>query len=178
MNEALKNPSAVAQKLRREAIERINKPIQAARDSSSQTGNQDSGPEATAKSGASDGSPGYIAADGTYVPNRVALKTRVANSLLSLGMVVYGLWGVYRDDLIVPISKRTTSHFHSISAWIMYAAILCGSVHLMAVVIDHYDRRNNEHLYQRLGELSGKIGWLLFGIAFIVGLTHHQISLR
>jgi hypothetical protein len=60
----------------------------------------------------------------------------------------------------------------------MYAAMLCASVHLAAVVMDHYDRRNNEDLYQRLGELSRKIGWVLFGVAFIVGLTHHQIEFR
>jgi hypothetical protein len=59
---------------------------------------------------------------------------------------------------------------------------VCGnamrSVHLAAVVMDHYDRRNNEHLYQRFGELSRKNGWVLFGFAFIVGFTHHQLEFR
>ncbi|MGB4063523.1 MAG: hypothetical protein WBK19_06845 [Azonexus sp.] len=178
MNEELQYPSDVAQKRRQEAIERINKDLKAVDDVPSNTGNQSSGTGVLTKSESSDGSPGYIAADGTYVPNRVALKTRIANCLLSLGMIAYGFWGIRRDDLIVPIAKRTASHFHSIAAWIMYAAMLCASVHLAAVVMDHYDRRNNEHIYQRLGELSRKIGWVLFGIAFIVGLTHHQIEFR
>ena len=178
MNEELQYPSQVAQKRRQEAIERINKDIKAAHDVSSQTGDKRSETDVLSRPESSEGSPGYIAADGTYVPNRVALKTRIANCLLSLGMVAYGFWGIRRDDLIVPIAKRTAPHFHSISAWIMYAAMLCASVHLAAVVIDHYDRRNNEHLYQRLGERSRKIGWVLFGMAFIVGLTHHQIELR
>lgn len=178
MNEEFQYPSDVAQKRRQEAIERINKDIKALHDEPPNTGDKSSETDMLSMHESSDGAPGYITADGTYVPNRVALKTRVANCLLSLGMVAYGFWGIRRDDLIVPIAKRTASHFHSISAWIMYAAMLCASVHLAAVVIDHYDRRNNEHLYQRLGELSRKIGWVLFGIAFIVGLTHHQIELR
>lgn len=178
MNVELQNPSDVAQKRRQEAIEQINKDLKTVHHVSSNTGDQSSGTDVLTKSVSSDGSPGYIAADGTYVPNRVALKTRIANCLLSLGMVAYGFWGIRRDDLIVPIAKRTSSHFHSISAWVMYAAMLCASVHLPAVVIDHYDRRNNEHLYLRLGQLSSKIGWVLFGIAFIVGLTHHQIEFR
>jgi len=178
MNEELQNPSDVAQKRRQEAIERINKDLKAVHDLPSNTGDQSSGADVLTKSESCDGSPGYIASDGTYVPNRVALKTRIANCLLLLGMVTYGFWGIRRDDLIVPVAKRTTPHFHSISAWIMYAAMLCASVHLAAVVMDHYDRRNNEHLYQRLGELSRKIGWVLFGVAFIVGLTHHQIEFR
>ncbi|MBT9519570.1 MAG: hypothetical protein IV101_01635 [Dechloromonas sp.] len=178
MNEELQYPSDVAQKRRQEAIERINKDLKAVDDVPSNTGNQSSGTGVLTKSESSDGSPGYIAADGTYVPNRVALKSRIANCQLSLGMIAYGFWGIRRDDLIVPIAKRTASHFHSIAAWIMYAAMLCASVHLAAVVMDHYDRRNNEHIYQRLGELSRKIGWVLFGIAFIVGLTHHQIEFR
>ena len=178
MNEELLNPSDVAQRRRQEAIERINMDLQAVHGVPSSPGEQSSGTDVLTKSKSADGSPGYIAADGTYVPNRVALKTRIVSCLLSLGIVAYGYWGIRRDDLIVPISKRTASHFHNVSAWIMYAAMLCASVHLAAVVIDHYDRRDNEHLYQRLGELSKKIGWGLFGIAFIVGLTHHQIDFR
>lgn len=177
MNEEL-NPSDIAQRRRQEAIERINKNLQPFHGVPSTAGDQSSEIDMLTKPEPFDGFYGYIAADGTYVPNRVALKTRITNCLLSLGIVAYGYWGISRDDLIVPISKRTASHFHDISAWIMYAAMLCASVHLVAVVIDHYDRRNNEHLYQRLGELSKKIGWGLFGIAFIVGLTHHQIDFR
>ena len=177
MNEEL-NPSDVAQKRRQEAIERINKDLQAPHGVPSTAGDQNSESDVLSKLELSDGLSGYIAADGTYVPNRVALKTRITNGLLSLGIVAYGYWGISRNDLIVPISKRTASHFHNFSAWILYAAMLCASVHLAAVVIDHYDHRNNEHLYQRVGELSKKMGWGLFGIAFIVGLTHHQIDFR
>jgi hypothetical protein len=60
----------------------------------------------------------------------------------------------------------------------MYVAMLFAAAHLAAVVVDHYDRRNNEPLYKRFGEISSRIGWVLFGIAFIVGLTHHQIDFR
>lgn len=178
MNEELLNPSDVAQRRRQEAIERINRDIQAVHGVPSTAGEQTSSTDLLAKSESTVGSPGYIAADGTYVPNRVALKTRIANCLLSLGIVAYGYWGIRRDDLIVPISKRMATHFHDVSAWVMSAAMLCASAHLAAVVVDHYDRRNNEHLYRRFGELSRKIGWVLFGIAFIVGLTHHQIDFR
>ena len=178
MNEELLNPSEVAQRRRQEAIERINKDLQAVPDMPSVAGEQSSRTDGVSKSESTGGCLGYIAADGTYVPNRIALKTRITNCLLSLGIVAYGYWGLRRDDLTVPISKRTASHFHNFSAWVMYAAMLCASVHLTAIVVDHYDRRNNEHLYQRVGNLSKKLGWGLFGIAFIVGFTHHQIDFR
>jgi hypothetical protein len=178
MNEEQLNPSDIAQMRRQQAIERINKDLKAARGVPSNADEQSFGADGLTKSKLSDGSPSYIAADGTYVPNRVALKARIVSCLLSLGIVAYGYWGISRDDLIVPIGKGKAPHFHDFSAWIMYVAMLFAAVHLAAVVVDHYDRRNNEHLYKRFGEISSRIGWVLFGIAFIVGLTHHQIDYR
>lgn len=178
MTEEIQNPSELAQRRRQQAIERLNQDFQAKRESSLDASDQGLGAEASREPKANEDIPGYIAADGTYVPNQIALRTRVGNGLLSLGIVAYGYWGVHRDDLIVPLGKRAASHFHDFSAWIMYAAMLCAAVHFASIVIDHYDRRNNEHLYQRIGELSKKLGWGLFGIAFIVGLLRHQIDFQ
>lgn len=168
MAEQFQSPSALAQRRRQQAIERLNQDYQAEHEQSL----------AATTSRGNDGIPGYIAADGRYVPNRIALKKRIVHSLLSLGIVAYGYWGVQRDDLVVPLSKRVTSHFHQLSAWIMYAAMLCAAVHCVSMVIDHYDRRNNEHLYLRIGDFSKSLAWWLFVIAFVVGLQRHQIDFR
>lgn len=172
------NPAEIAQKRRQEAIDRINKDIQSGSAGSSIADPQNAADGGLISPQMADGAPGYITPDGTYVPNRIAFKTRIANGLLSLGIIAYGYWGLQRDDLAVPISKRTASHFHGVSAWITYAAMLCASAHLVAIVIDHYDRRNNEHHYQRFGELSKAIGWGLFAVAIIMGFARHQIDFR
>ena len=178
MTEAHRNPSALALRRRQEAIDRLNQDFQTARTSAMAPDNQGMAVSASTGSGASEDSPGYIADDGRYVPNRIALKKRVGHGLLSLGIVAYGYWGVQHDDLVVPLGKRMAPHFHQLSAWIMYAAMLCAAVHCASIVIDHYDRRHNEATYQRIGEYSKRLGWGLFGLAFLVGLLHQQIDFR
>lgn len=178
MNQEIEQPSELALRRRQQAIERLNQDFQAVRETSRGTNAQGAALKASSGHWASEDSPGYIADDGRYVPNRVALKRRIGHGLLSLGIVVYGYWGVQRDDLAVPLGKRVASHFHQMSAWIMYAAMLCAAVHCVSIVIDHYDHRHNEDTYQRVGERSKQLGWGLFGLAFVVGLLRHQVDFR
>jgi uncharacterized membrane protein YidH (DUF202 family) len=50
---------------------------------------------------------------------------------------------------------------------------------LISVVIDHYDRKNNEPVYRQLENRTGKLGWLLAGLATgcqIAGIQFPQPS--
>lgn len=166
----------IAQKRRQEAIERINSELYQSPQASS-IPVEDISAKVRIASPDLIGAPGYIAPDGTYVPNQIPVRTRILNSLMSLGMIVYGYIGIRLDDLFVP-GKRGGIHLHSVSAWVMYAAMLCASAHLAAVVIDHYDRRNNERYYQQFGRLSQWVGWTLFVLSLVAGLTVRQMNSR
>lgn len=76
----------------------------------------------------------------------------------------HGLYGVLRDDVIIP-TKRGVFHLHGLPGWVMALAMFCGAVVLIAAVIDHYDRRDNEGAYKRFGKLTARAGWLLTGVA-------------
>ncbi len=160
---------ARARQRRDEAIARINADIRPV------PGQQAGETPLPKKPAVDQGSPGYIDADGCYVPNRVAARTRFWNSLFSGVLIVYGLFGLWRDDLYVP-GKRGGMHFHSLSAWVMYGAMLFGAAHLAAVVVDHYDRRDNEVRYQSFGEFSKIAGWTLFVLAMGLGLYLRQVD--
>lgn len=99
-----------------------------------------------------------------YVHNQVPLKTRVFRLLGSLGLIAYGILGVVIDDIVIP-GKRTAFHLHGLPAWLMALAMACAAIWLLALVIDHYDRRNNEAIYRAIEEWARKLGWILAGLA-------------
>ncbi len=102
--------------------------------------------------------------DKDYTPNQIPLQTRILRTLGSVALLAYGILGVVIDDLVIP-GKRSSMHLHGLSAWLMALAIACAAVTLFAVVVDHYDRRNNESVYRRLERWAGKLGWVLAGLA-------------
>jgi len=53
----------------------------------------------------------------------------------------------------------------------MYAAFVCACIVMLSVVIDHYDKRDNEHKYQAIGRFFEYSGWGLFAIALITAVA-------
>jgi hypothetical protein len=76
-------------------------------------------------------------------------------------MFAYGTYGEWTIDLLVP--GRHRMHLHGASAWLMYATIVCSCIAMVSIVVDHYDRRNNENRYS---EFSGTV----MGVGFWLGL--------
>lgn len=103
-------------------------------------------------------------------PNNVPLSTRVINTLGSFALLAWGSYGLYQGDIPMPARKGEVAHFTGLATWILYGAILCAVVNLMAEVVDHYDRRNNELLYAHIAAATQWIGWALFIVASIRGL--------
>lgn len=119
-----------------------------------------------------------LPSDKDYTPNQIPLTTRILRTLGSVALLAYGILGVVIDDLVIP-GKRNSMHLHGLNAWLMALGIACAAVTLLAVVVDHYDRRNNESVYRRLESWAGKLGWVLAGLATggeIAGIHYPQPS--
>lgn len=107
-----------------------------------------------------------------YQPNFFSLPERLTNFLLAAALIAYATFGVYIDDLYIPTSRRRGMHLQSASAWLMCLAIVCAAAVLFALVVDHYDRRNNEHHYERFKKGASMAGWGFFCVA----LFWHVVS--
>lgn len=55
----------------------------------------------------------------------------------------------------------------------MYGALLCSVAYLVSVVIDHYDKRDNETDYKFFAEYARKSGWVLFFAALVLSVVKH-----
>lgn len=104
----------------------------------------------------------------SFVPNSFSLGERAMNTLLALALLAYGAYGLLVDDLYLPGRRsRPGVHLHGTPAWIMYGAFICAAAVLLALVIDHYDRRNNEHHYETFKLLASRAGWSFFIVALL-----------
>lgn len=105
--------------------------------------------------------------DGNYVPNSISVTDRLFNLVLALVLIVYGSYGVYKNQLYVPATRGDGTYLSGGAAWIMYAALLCGSVYLLTIIVDHYDKRDNEIKYYMFGNFVKLIGFVLAAVATI-----------
>lgn len=106
----------------------------------------------------------------SHTPNSIPFETRRFNILCALFLFVYGTIGLYLDDLYIPGKRGRGAHLHGVPAWIMYGALLCACLVLISEVIDHYDTRNNEHLYHRFAIFFKYLGWAFFAASWVVML--------
>ncbi|MGQ4661623.1 hypothetical protein [Lysobacter sp. F6437] len=78
------------------------------------------------------------------------------------------------QSLILPWQqcKRRGVHLHDVPAWIMYGAIICACTVLLSVVLDHYDRRNNEKHYRMFASIGEFLGWPFFAVSLLWGIVN------
>lgn len=90
-----------------------------------------------------------------YTPNEVPLRTRVINILLSLFFVGYSGYCLWTGQMYFPFINKVAPGrsmaitFQGIETWMMSAALLSATMFCVLSVADHYDKRRNEHAYQK-----------------------------
>ncbi len=107
---------------------------------------------------------------GLYTPNHIPVETRWIHLIISGGLILYAAIGLLVDDIYLPGKRRGGLHFHGISAWVMAFAFAMACCNLLSVIVDHYDRRNNETNYRLFAKVTSLLGILLFIAAAVVGL--------
>ena len=106
-----------------------------------------------------------------YIPNHIPATERWVYLGLSVFIIGWGAYGLWTDDLIVPISRRGDAiHLHGNSALIMFCAMAAAALNLLAIIIDHFDIRNNELTYRRVAFGTQVVSTVLFVVSICVRL--------
>lgn len=112
-------------------------------------------------------SPARIRDTKAHVPNRIPSGERWSSIVLSVLLLLYGGWGVGRDDLYVPGRRTNGVHLHGEPAWLLFAAMVCASLVMLSVVADHYDERDNERHYRTFATVFRWLGWALAALSLL-----------
>lgn len=114
----------------------------------------------------------------TYTPNHIPKSERIQHVIFSILLFAYGSYGVWVNDLYIPgkrslPGKRSRGiHLHDVPAWVMYGAMICACAVMLSVVVDHYDKRNNETNYRLFANVAKYFGWALFGLSLVLTIFY------
>jgi hypothetical protein len=101
-------------------------------------------------------------------PNSVSLGERIFCVLVASVLLARGASGfLYARLEVSPPRQRTALLLQGGPAWLMAAAMVIGACVLLSVVIDHYDRRNNERVYRIFRRVSVALGLCLIAASLV-----------
>ena len=103
-----------------------------------------------------------------YEPNHIPAFQRWFYGLGSLAILAYGMFGLWVDDIFLPGKRSKGMHFHGLEAWFLFGAIVCVAAGGFSVIVDHFDRRDNELNYRRFAKVTTFFGWSLFIISICI----------
>ena len=93
-----------------------------------------------------------------FTPNHIKWTTRLYYVIASVSLFSYGAYGIYINDLFLPARRGGGTHFHDTPAFVLFGAFICGCLYMISVVIDHYDKRDNEDRYHDFGVIMKYLG--------------------
>ena len=88
-----------------------------------------------------------------------------------MSLLIDRLYGVYNGEIYIPGKHRNGIQLYGKSICIMLLGLICGAIVFTSVVLDHYDRRDNEHKYYKFGSTAKYMGIGCYFLAIILGLT-------
>lgn len=108
-----------------------------------------------------------------YSPNHVSLDRRAAYLVVSALIIAYAVGSLMRNDFYIwlPLGRRSgpiEEHLHGAAAWLAAASAMSAAANLLSVVVDHYDKRNNEKNYRAVALWSFRLSVVLLIAALIV----------
>lgn len=109
----------------------------------------------------------------TYIPNYVSLDTRATFLVASALLIAYAVACIAGDDFLIWLPGRRielTIHLHGPSVWIACGAIASACLCMVSIVVDHYDRRDNEAKYKLFGKATLILAAALLAAAVLMDL--------
>jgi hypothetical protein len=110
-----------------------------------------------------------VAEKSPYRPNRISLRERLCYAALSVAFLGYAAVALLTDDFYIPGRRNYPGmHLHGYPVVLMAIAIFSACVALIAVIVDHYDKRDNELIYKKVIRISALSGAALFCAALLL----------
>ncbi len=105
-----------------------------------------------------------------YVPNEIPLGGRITLFFSSIVIIAYASIGLAWGYLFIPLKRGGSIIFMGVPSLFLALALLLAAGTLVLQIIDHYDKRNNEHEYAILSRKFGALAWLcvVFGIVISI----------
>jgi hypothetical protein len=103
---------------------------------------------------------------------RTSTAERISHVLISVALLGYGGFGLYRDDLFIPGKRGPGIHMHGIAALGIFCACVCASLNLLGALVDHFNSSEDEMFYHQFARITLGVGAVLYLTSFFYGAYH------
>ena len=84
-----------------------------------------------------------------YKPNHIPKNERIFNALWGTGLLVWATYGLITGELIFPGRRgREDTVFTELGLYFVATGMVLGAVNMFLLIVDHYDKRDNEINYK------------------------------
>jgi len=105
-----------------------------------------------------------------YRPNYVDLDVRAGCLSASAALIFYAALSIQNDDFFIWLPGRRQTgyvHLHGVPVWLACISIFFACLSMLAVVVDHYDKRDNEESYRKFAKLALKAAFYVLVFAML-----------
>lgn len=107
------------------------------------------------------------AADPTRFPNQISRPLRRRYVIQAIAIALYAGLGLQAGHLVLPTKTRAIE-INGVASVLLAAALFVAAANMLSIVLDHYDRRNNEHRYESFAKATRWLGWGLVAAATVL----------
>ncbi|HYG09640.1 MAG TPA: hypothetical protein VD835_06680 [Pyrinomonadaceae bacterium] len=101
--------------------------------------------------------------------NSIPLRLRIGYGLAAAILAVLCLFSIYFGELpLTSHSRPGVSVMSGVALWLMIPAMVMGCLAFLSIILDHYDRRDNEKRYRSFLTWATRIGLALAGSAYAI----------
>lgn len=104
-----------------------------------------------------------------YIPNKVDLWKRFFGFFGIIFLILYSLNSIKKNSIVVP-GRGHHVELTDVAMYIMILAVFFLILRILLVIVDHYDKRNNEDFYKNAKITMSTLGWISFFAALMYSL--------
>jgi len=104
---------------------------------------------------------------------------RIGGIALAFFLISVSVYAIKSHRIYIPYGSKYHNflvEFINYGIILPVLSILLASAALISIIIDHYDKRNNEYRYEKFKNMSIQIGFILYIVSLFFGhriITHH-----
>lgn len=115
--------------------------------------------------------------ENTYSPNHISTKERTKCILLAAALLMYGVFAWYRGEVYIPDRSGDGIRFTVTACTLIYCGLITGAANCISVVVDHYDKRNNEANYRKFAMVTRTVSIALLALGTVGSILYDGLQL-
>ena len=102
-----------------------------------------------------------------YSPNKIPKPTRIFNIIWAVFLLGLCFYALIKGNLVYPgVRGAGPVELSDVSLISFVVGLISGALNAVLVVIDHYDKRDNEFFYKKMANVLNVVGVVAIVLAF------------